>query len=201
MRRLMALFFALGPRRTAGALMALMMVLLLPAGCAKEPPTEEMLKTAWEFTETRDFDKAMELARAYLSAHPGSSVGHYVFGKCWLHRPQANTSIAKGEFETALRLLADGEDTGFLEEKMGRPAFEAAIHRDIGLALMRAIYDSLGQGLPPQTVLPVMRLALEHVDKGLALEPESSYLKEMRDTLIRMVPTGPPPAPVTRLTI
>ena len=117
--------------------------------------------------------------KEYLLAHPRDAAAHYVLGKCYLHRQDVNTTLAKGEFETALFCFDGNPDLGVLAPEMTPDQFRSAVHRDIALALMRAIYEGDGQGLPPSVMFPALDQALEHVRNRPA--PRSQLLLPARN--------------------
>jgi len=67
----------------------------------------------------------------------------------------------------------------------------AVLHRDIALALMRALYDGAAL-VPPAVAIPVAYRALWHVREGLKYNPASAYLREMEKALLDILkPSGP----------
>lgn len=144
----------------------------------------EALRKAWAFLAERNPDASLPFVREFLQRRPGAPAGHYLLGKCFLHRSSANTTIALGEFETAIALHSSAPDVGFPEAGLDTgPSFAAAMHRDAALALMRALYDATGTGVPLSLTLPALQRALDHVRKGLEQAPEDAYLLEMLGTL------------------
>ena len=170
-------------------------------GCRRDPGPEQ-LHLAWQHASDRRVDEALPLVKGYLIAHPRDAAAHYVLGKCYLHRQDVNTTLAKGEFETALHCFDTNPDLGVLTPEMTPDQFRSAVHRDIALALMRAIYEGDGQGLPPSVMFPVLDQALDHVRTGLRLDPASSFLREMEQSLTELrrgrPAPEPPPAPQPR---
>lgn len=166
------------------------------AGCSGRPPKDhdtEALRTAWAFLAERNPDAALPVVKALLQRHPGHAAGHFLLGKCHLHRADANSTIALGEFETALALQASAPETGFPEAGLNTgPSFAAALHRDAALALMRALYEAAGMGVPISMTLPALQRALDHVRNGLAHAPDDAYLLEMLGTLEALSPARTP---------
>lgn len=149
------------------------------------------METAWQLVTDRNFDGALPLVKARLERHPGDPAAHYLLGKCHLHRQNANTTIALGEFETALMFFELPGGTVCLGGRMDPAAFRAAVHRDAGLSLMRALYEAADRGLPPSLMGTVIERALAHVNRGLESAPEDEYLREMRETLLQHTPNPP----------
>ena len=170
-----------------------LILLGMVSGCRKAPDTDA-LRLAWAQVNDRQLGAAIPLIKEYLQYYPNSVAAHYMFGKCYLHRADANTTLAKGEIETALALLDRGNSPEFLTEIYPENKLRAMMHQDAALALMRAIYDASGEGLPEIISLPMIDMALEHVKEGLAEDPESSFLKEMEGTLKSLQhPVATPP--------
>lgn len=168
------------------ALTAALPVLCL-SGCRGEGGAGDMA-AAWQLVSDRNFDAALPLLRARLERHSGDPAAHYLFGKCHLHRPNANTTIALGEFETALHFFGLPGGADHLAGAMEPAAFAAAVHRDAGLSLMRALYEAVDRGMPPQLAGTVVERALVHVSRGLEHAPGDEYLLEMRETLLQHIP-------------
>lgn len=166
------------------------------AGCAGQTPSDrdaKALRTAWAFLAERNPDAALPVVRAFVQENPGDPAGHFLMGKCFLHRSNANTTIALGEFETAIALHSSAPDKGFPEAGLDTGAsFAAALHRDAALSLMRAVYDASGTGVPVSLTLPALRRTLDHVRKGLEHAPDDAYLREMLGTLEGLHPPDPP---------
>jgi len=141
----------------------------------------------------RNPDAALPVVKTFLQENPGDPAGHFLLGKCFLHRSSANTTIALGEFETAIALQAAAPESGFPEAGLDTgPSFAAALHRDAALALMRAVYDASGTGIPVSLTLPALRRTLDHVRKGLEYAPGDAYLMEMLGTLEGLHSPGSP---------
>lgn len=179
---------------------AISLILLLAggglAGCAGQTSGDddaEALRTAWALLAERNPDAALPVVKGFLQCHPGDPAGHFLLGKCFLHRADANTTIALGEFETAIALHSSAPDKGFPEAGLDTGAsFAAALHRDAALSLMRAVYDASGTGVPLSLTLPALRRTLDHVRKGLEHAPDDAYLREMLETLEGLHPPDPP---------
>jgi hypothetical protein len=181
---------------------ALAFSLLLAAaltGCRREAGIE-VLRQAWNDAAARRVDAALPLAKDYLAARPEDAAAHYVLGKCYLHRQDANTTLAKGEFETALHYFEENGDLGVLAPEMTAVLFQSAIHRDIALALMRVLYEGDGQRFPGPVLYPVLDLALQHVSKGLGFDPSSAFLLDMQRSLESLRRGRPSPTPLPQQT-
>ncbi len=163
-------------------------------GCRREAGPE-MLQQAWQHVGARRFDEALPLIKDYLGGHPGDAAGHYMLGNCYLHRPEVNTTLARGEFETALHCFGKNGGLGVLAPQMTAELFQSALHREIALTLMRALYEGSNQGMPGQTMQPVLMLALQHVREGLRLDPSSGFLRDMEQSLEALRQDCPSPTP------
>ena len=163
-------------------------------GCRRDPGPET-LRQAWSYSVAQRADDGIPLVKAYLAAHPDDAAAHYVLGSCCLHRSDVNTTMAKGEFETALFYFGKNGRLGIFAPDMTAEQFQSAAHRDIALALMRALYEGGGQGLPGRLMYPVLDLALQHVHEGLRFDPTSSFLQEMGRSLEDLRSGRPSPAP------
>ena len=187
-----------------GVAIFLMALPITMAGCGKRPD-DSLVSQAFELSEQRRVNEAIPLIKKYLQTHPDDAVAHYIYGKCWLHRTDAFTTLAKGEFETALALFERNKDLGIFRDKMTPNFFRASLHRDTALALLRAVYEAEGVGVMPPMMMKVLNLAAEHVRKGLLYDPGDAFLMEMKQTLESLrqgapLPPSPPP-PATPLEI
>ncbi len=185
-------------RHRTGTVLAVTAVLAAAlAGCRREAGPE-VLQQAWKHAVERRVGEALPLAKDYLAGHPEDAAAHYVLGKCYLHRPDVNTTLAKGEFETALHYFGKTKNLGILAPEMTAELFQSALHRDIALALMRAIYEGGSRGLPGPVMYPVLDQALKHVHEGLRFDPSSGFLQEMSRSLEELRKGRPSPAPPPR---
>jgi len=184
------LLFSGARRGIAAAVAGMLAVLLLPACSGQDDQLRRRFEAAWAACLGGECAAQEKIAREWLCRHPSSVAGHYLLGKSYLHRPDANTTIAKGEFETALMLLDEGIQPDLPENAPLSEDIRAVLHRDTSLALMRALYD--GAALVPDAVaLPVAELALRHVRAGLKYNPQSAYLREMETALMDiLMPSG-----------
>lgn len=178
--------------------MALAITGLLAAaltGCRREAGPED-LRQAWKLAAARQFDEALPLVKAYLGWHPENAAAHYVLGKCFLHQKEVNTTLAKGEFETAQLYFKKNPDLGVLAPEMTAALFQSALHRDIALALMRALYEGNGHGIPENMMFPVLDQALQHTREGLRFDPSSKFLQDMERSLDALRQGRPSPTPL-----
>ncbi len=182
-------------RRTETLLMIAAMLAAALAGCRRDPGPEA-LRTAWTQIRARAFDEARPLIRAYLAWHPDDASAHYALGQCYLHQKDVNTTLAKGEFETAHHFFRKNGDLGVLPPEMTPEQFQSALHRDIALALMRALYEGDGRGIPGALMLSVLDDALGHAREGLRFDPSSEFLQEMERSLEALKRGEPSPGPL-----
>jgi len=86
-----------------------------------------------------------------------------------------------------------------LASEMTADQFQAAIHREIALALMRALYEGDGRGVPARLMLPTLDEALKQVREGLRFDPSSTFLREMAKSLEDLKEGNPSPAPMPKM--
>lgn len=164
--------------------------MLLVACSWRDDAARRRFESAWTACVSGECAAQEKIAREWLCRHPESVAGHYLLGKSYLHRPDANTTIAKGEFETALMLLEEDAALDCPDGAAPAEDMRAVLHRDIALALMRALYDGATL-VPPTVALPVANSALWHVREGLKYAPSSAYLREMETALLDILrPAG-----------
>ena len=186
--------------RQTGLILAVSALLAaVPGGCRREPGTE-VLRQAWKLVGTRQIDEAVPQAKEYLSWHPEDAAAHYVLGQCYLHRSEVNTTLAKGEFETALHYFEKNGDLGIFAPEMTAALFQSALHRDIALALMRAVYEADNRGLAKSALYSVLEQALRQVREGLRLDPSSGFLLDMEHSLEELRAGRSVPAPLPQTT-
>ncbi len=167
------------------------------AGCRREAGPE-LLQQAWKLTAARQVTEALPLVKTYLSWHPADASAHYVLGKCYLNRQDANTTLAKGEFETARHFFGKNHELGVLAREMTPDQFQSALHRETALALMRALYEGDGKGVPGKLLYPVLEEALRQTHEGLRFDPSSGFLQDMEKSLESMAQGSPSPTPTPR---
>ncbi len=174
------------------------LVALATAGTApgcRDRPDETSLVNAYHLGEGYRWEEAMPMVRAYLLARPDSAPGHFLWGCCYLHGPAPFLEIARGELEYALVLLHRSHDLGPLGALLREAQFEAQIQLKLALVYMRRAHQAISNGIPPRLVDQQLGNALEHVRLGRALDPGSSTLAEMEQTLSRLGKGTPQPEP------
>lgn len=190
----------LTPRRTValGATVAM----LFMGGCgAPPPPANAMAADVLALGKENRWPEAMPLAKHLVLAWPDAPGGHYLLGKAYLHRPDPQLLHAEGEFKTALALhRRSGSLDAVLEPNAN--AFLLALYRDLALVDFRWIREAMGFNLPPAVIRDKLLEARQHVEKGLAINPQDSFLLEMQTTVreyldgpFKNVPTLTPPQP------
>jgi len=172
-------------------------LLALP-GCGTAP-NKELLWDAWQRCEALEYATAMPLVRVYLLRHPRDPVAHYLLGKCYFNYPEPELTLAKGQFDMARFLFDADGNLSALEGVMSASEFQATLHCDTALALMRAVVEADKAGMPQHAALPVLKTAMDHARKGLYHNPDSSFLRELVFSLEIMVreldkPHAPPEA-------
>ncbi len=159
------------------------------AGCwgGCRGPAADALAQAYALGEKYHWQEAMPLVKGHLLSHPEDPAGHFLLGRCYLHHPVPYLMVARGEFETALFRLQQAPSPGGLAGIMTAQQLEAAIHRELARTLMRWSREALNARLPQPAIMQSLRQALDEVNKGRALDPESPLLKEMEDTLKSLI--------------
>ncbi len=152
-------------------------LLALP-GCGTAPD-KELLWDAWQRCEALEYATAMPLVRVYLLRHPRDPVAHYLLGKCYFNYPEPELTLAKGQFDMARFLFDADGNLSVLEGVMSASEFQATLHCDTALALMRAVVEADKAGMPQHAALPVLRTALDHAKKGMYHNPESVFLRDL----------------------
>jgi len=193
--------------QTACACVMLAGALCATAGCQR-PAGDEILEQAYQLGEQYRWPDAKPLVRAYLLDHPDDAAAHYLWGRCYLHNSTPYLALAEGEFKTALNLFRRNNNLGILAEHFNPSQFEAALHRETARVYMRWIHEAEQQGLPAALVRTRLERALDEVRQGRALDPDSTVLKEMEQTLEGYLAPSPIPrrmpetaAPIHELTV
>jgi tetratricopeptide (TPR) repeat protein len=184
-----------GPHRKGTVLATTVLLAAALAGCRREAGPE-VLQQAWKFAAARMFDEALPLVKEYLVWHPEDAAAHYVLGNCYLHQKEVNTTLARGEFETAMRHFEKRRELGVLAAEMTAELFQSTLHRETALALMRALYEGNGKGIPANMMYPVLDQALQEVREGLRFDPSSGFLKDMESSLEELRQGRPAPTPL-----
>jgi tetratricopeptide (TPR) repeat protein len=145
------------------------------------------------------WEEAQPLVKAYLIQHPEDPSGHFLLGRTYLHQQPPYLTMAEGEFETALALFRKRGDCGGLAEALPGAEFESAVHREIARAQLRWAYEAMRVGIPFSRIRPRLEKALDNVQQGRALTPDSEPLAEMEQLLRAYLehpdsPPSPPPA-------
>ncbi|HDP34283.1 MAG TPA: hypothetical protein ENN29_04140 [Candidatus Hydrogenedentes bacterium] len=162
------------------------------SACGKRPDDALLLK-AWNHCEALEYNSAFPLVREYLLAHPRNPVAHYLFGKCHQQREKPSLTIAKGQYDMARYLFDLEGDMSILADIMTPSDFQATLHCDTALALLRTVVEAEEAGMPQKTSIPVLRLARDHARKAAYFSPTSFFIRDLAQTLDTMLDRIAPP--------
>lgn len=175
-----------------------LVILMLLPGC-RAAPDKNTLIDAWQLCENLEYAAAMPLVRAFLLQNPRDPVAHYLLGKCYQNSEESQLTLAKGEFDMALNLFDAEGDLSILEGIMTAAEFQATLHCDTALVLLRSVLEAEKAGLPQYASLPALRSALDHAQKGLYFNPKSEFLQELvlsLEFMVRRVEEDRVPSPL-----
>jgi len=156
------------------------------SGCNKKPTDKELVE-AWTLCENLEYEKAFPLVREYLLQYPDNPVAHYLLGKCYQQREQPALTLAKGELDTARFLFERDGDLSVLDKAMTAEEFQATLHCDTVLVLLRTVIEAEEDGLPPEDGIPILHIALEHAQKAAEFNPKSPFILDLAHTLESML--------------
>ncbi len=165
----------------------ILIIFALLSGCHQTAPNKDVLREAWRLCESLEYSEAMPLVRHYLLRYPRDPVAHYLLGKCYLNYPEPELTLAKGQYDMARHLFDADGDLSVLEGVMSASEFQATLHCDTALALMRAVVEADKAGMSQRAARSVLKTALDHARKGLYHNSGSSFLQELVVSLELMV--------------
>lgn len=181
-------------------------VVLAAAGCDRRSD-DAMLVDAFMLCEALEYEAALPLIREYLMRNPRNAVGHYLLGKYYQHRDEPALTLAKGQLDMARNLFDTYGDLSILADVMTPSEFQATLHCDTALVLLRTAVEATEQNIPREATMPVLRKARDHARKARYFNPDSSFIADLAETLEEMVSDAdrlppdeevPPPPPPGR---
>ena len=152
-----------------------------------------MLVEAWKYCEALEYKTAFPLVRAYLLSHPRNAVAHYLLGKCYQQQGKPALTLAKGQFDMARFLFDADGDMSILAELMRPSEFQATLHCDTALVLLRTVIEAEDAGMPQNASIPVLRVARDHARKAAYFSPDSFFISDLAQTLDAMLEMVAPP--------
>ncbi len=164
-------------------LRGLVLLACLALGACRGADDRALMAQACALGEEYRWEEAEPLLKRYLLAHPDDASAHFLLGRCYMHRLDPWLANADGEYRTARQLLRRTGTPGYLEEKQPPAQFEATVYREMARVHMRRSREAFTLGVPEAVVQPELGRALEDVERGLALDPDSESLKEMQEAL------------------
>ena len=187
-----------GPRGRGWAVSvaALAAAAYLLGGCAPPAYDPSLLKQAAELGEKEQrWDEARVLIRDHLLLHPDDPVAHYYYGLSFLHRQEAQLTLAEGELLTAQSLLERNGDIpdGLLDKDP--VVFKGEVYQKTALVYMRAYYESFRFKVPPEAQRELLKKAIAQTEIGLEAHPDSTHLKDYQEALkglLSGMPEGTP---------
>jgi hypothetical protein len=156
---------------------------------------DALLIQAWDQCESLKYEEAEPLVRSCLRHRPRNAVAHYLLGKCYASLETPELTLAKGQFDMARYLFDNHGDLAGLTDRMTPSEFQATLHCDTALILMRTVVAADQDGMPLKASLPVLRTALDHARKGLYFNPDSEFLQALTYSLDRMIGEAEPDTP------
>ena len=169
---------------------------LLLVGCAPPDYDPTLLEQAAQLGEKEQrWDEARLLIRDHLLRHPVDPVAHYYYGLSFLHRKEAQLTLAEGELLTAQALLERNGDIP--DGLLGKDpvAFKGEVYQKTALVYMRAYYESFRFNVPPEAQRDLLKRAIAQTEIGLKADPDSIQMKDYQDALkglLNGTPEGTP---------
>ena len=155
------------------------------AGCPELVP-ESVLAQARQLGDEHKWDEARPFIKAYLLDHPEDVSGHFLLGRSYLGLAKPYLTQSIGELRMAETLtLADGALGVFSDQS--REEFLSTIYQEIGRTHMRRVYEGINFGISPVQLKGFLEEALASVKRGLELQPDSGFMKEMEKTLLDLL--------------
>lgn len=185
-----------GGRGWTAKAMAFAVAVLFLVGCAPPAYDATDLKLAAQLGDKEQrWDEARPLIRAHLLRHPDDPVAHFYYGLSYLHRKDAQLTLAEGELLTAQVLL---ERNGGIPEgatEMDLTVFTGELFQKTALVYMRAYYESFRFNVPPEIQRDLLKKAVLQVETGLQTRPDSLALKDYLGTLKELLGRMPEGVP------
>lgn len=171
-------------RGWTGKVVALAVAGFLLAGCARPAYDPTLLRQAAALGDKEQrWDEARPLIRAHLLEHPNDPVAHFYYGLSFLHRKDAQLTLAEGELLTAQSLLERNGDLPGGTLDMEPKVFKGELFQKTALVYMRAYYESFRFNVPPEAQRDLLKKAIAQTELGLKANPDSHALKEYMDAL------------------
>ncbi len=161
-------------------------VAVLISSCT-ENTSDAILLEAYKRCEALEYDSALPLIRQGLMRRPRDPVGHYLLGKYYQHRENPALTLAKGQFDMARYLFDADGDISILAGIMTPSEFQATLHCDTALVLLRTVIQAQEDGLPTAVSIPVLRVASEHARKARYFNADSPFILDLANTLEQML--------------
>ncbi len=95
-----------------------------------EETSEDLLARAETLCLDRRYDDAIPVLKSLLMKFPMNAGAHYYLGRCYMSSEDFRPLIAKGEFETALRLFEAGDKASSPIGRFSAQYFEMICHID-----------------------------------------------------------------------
>lgn len=183
-------------RGRAASVTALAAAALLLAGCAPPAYDPTLLAQAAQLGEKEQrWDEARPMIQAHLLKHPDDPVAHYYYGLSFLHRKDAQLTLAEGELLTAQGLLERNGDIP--DGLLGKDpvVFKGEVYQKTALVYMRAYYESFRFNVPPEAQRDLLKRAITQTEIGLKADPDSIQMKDYQEALKGLLNGAPEGTP------
>jgi hypothetical protein len=157
---------------------------LLLGGCPPPPYDASLLRQAAGIAEKEQrWDEVRPLIQAHLLKYPEDPVGHFYLGLSFLHRKDAQLTLAEGELLTAQALLERNDEIPEGSVDKAPEVFKGEVFQKTALVYMRAYYESFRFNVPPEAQRDLLKKAIAQTELGLQANPTSIHLKDYQDAL------------------
>lgn len=152
-------------------------------------PHHALIVQAHTLGQEERWGEVTPLAREILLQAPHHPIGHFLLGTSLLRVASPALQVADGELLLALHLFTTSDaDTQHallspLDSIYTPETFTAAIYTELARLHLRIIHQAASYGIPDHIVAQHLEKALEFVEAGLVLDPESQTLQMMEETI------------------
>lgn len=178
----------------AGALSLCAILLFSSISLVGCQPTEEvdLLKQGEALCLDQRWEEAQVVLKKYLLSNPDDAGAHYYLGRCNVYGNVFWPKVARGEYETALRLfLASGKENPI--ERFGAEYFEMILHLHSAEVLVKVVYGLNGNGVRLTSLKGMIEKIESSVNEARKISPDhqdvktyDAILAEIKEGLARL---------------
>ena len=164
-------------RFNAGILWTTLLVTALSVVSCQPVEEIDLLKQGEALCLNQQWEEAQAVLKKHLLTHPDDAGAHYYLGRCNVYGAMFWPEVARGEYETALKLfLANGKKNPI--DRFGPEYFEMICHIHSAEVLVKVVYSLNGNGVQISNLRGLIDKIESSIEEARKVIPDHSDVRD-----------------------